>query len=288
MLLLPGRALPQKIYPHTPQETYGSGQQIDSGHSFARLSLASNEPKKGYTFAIAKVSGRMTVDQKQPANSVLNVSLYPAGQGRRLLMSDGSFGDVTAGDLASYTLFSFQSKSAAALADGRMEFSGTLTMTYVEREVSMQWSIAYSGPDYGPPKATVITREVKFITGPPSSRGWPEHSLAVSSSAPQFSALAALSLEDTPKMREMLLSSDWPAVVLDEKCETPRTTWRDYRGVVCTGVPIETSHPEETVEWNVAYSGPHPASAPSGDKLEIELHLTLLSPDKAAGSAASP
>jgi polyisoprenoid-binding protein YceI len=289
ILLLPGRALPQKTYRHTPEETYGSGQQIDSDHSFAKISLASSsEPKKGFTFAIARVSGRMTVDQKQPANSVLNVSLYPADQGRRLLKSDGSFGDVTAGDLASYTLFSFQSKTAAALPDGRMEFSGTLTMTYVEREENMQWSIAYSGPDYGPPKATVITREVKFVTDPPSSRGWPEHSLAVSSSAPQFSALAALSLEDTPKLREMLLGSNWPPVVLDEKCETPRATWRDYRGVVCTGVPIETSHPEETAEWNVAYSGPQPASAPTGDRLEIELHLILLSSRNAAGLTASP
>jgi polyisoprenoid-binding protein YceI len=289
MLLLPGFALPQKTYPHTPEEPYGSGQQIDSAHSFAKISLASSsEPKKGYTFAIAKASGRMTVDQKQPANSVLAVSLYPAGESRKLLKSDGSFGNPTAGDLASYTLFSFQSKSAAELPDGRMEFSGTLTMTYVEREVNMQWSIAYSGPDYGPPEATVITREVKFVTEPPSSRARPEHSPAVSRSAPQFSALAALSLEDNPKLREMLLGSDWPPVVLDEKCETPSTTWRDYRGVVCTGIPIETSYPEETVEWNVAYSGPQPASAPTGDRLEIELHLTLLPPDKAAGSTASP
>jgi len=283
MLLLPGRALPQKIYPHTPEETYGSGQQIDSARSFARISLASSsEPKKGYTFAIAKVSGRMTVDQKQPANSVLNVSLYPAGQSRRLLKPDGSFGVVTAGDLAIYTLFSFQSKSATALPDGRMEFSGTLTMTHVEREENMQWSIAYSGPNYGPPEATVITREVEFVTEPPSSRVQPEHSPAVSSSAPQFSALAGL--EDTPKLREMLLSSDWPPVVLDEKCEPPSATWQDYRGAVCTGVPIETSYPEETVEWNVAYSGPQPARAPTGDKLEIELHLTLLPPDKAPAS----
>jgi polyisoprenoid-binding protein YceI len=288
MLLLPGFALPQKAYPHTPEEPYGSGQQIDSARSFAKISLASSsEPKKGYTFAIAKASGRMTVDQKQPANSALAVSLYPAGERRRLLKSDGSFGVVTAGDLANYTLFSFQSKSAAALPDGRMEFSGTLTMTYVEREESMQWSIAYSGPNYGPPEATVITREVKFVTEPPSSRGQPEHSLAVSTSAPQFSALAGF--EDTPKLRETLLSSDWPPVVLDEKCEIPSSvTWQDYRGVACTGVPIETSHPEETVEWNVAYSGPQPTSAPTGDRLEIELHLTLLPPDKAAGSTASP
>jgi hypothetical protein len=101
------------------------------------------------------------------------------------------------------------------------------------------------------------------------------------SGAPGFSAVASLSLKDFPKLRETLLSSYWPRVVLDEKCSIPwyGPSMRVYRGSTCTGILIDTSHPEMTTDWNIAYSWPRPVGGlPTGEKFRIKLYVVVPHP----------
>jgi polyisoprenoid-binding protein YceI len=264
----------------SPQNLAHPGaQEIDSAHSFATLAFISTaDPQKVFTIAAAKIAGRATLDPKTPANSLVDVRLYPAGEGARLLKPDGTF-DLTAANLARYTLISFRSTRASALPGGRLDLFGDLTITSVERETNVDWNTSYSGPQFGPATVDTQTREAAFATERPSSRAWPEHSLAVSSAAPQFSAVTTLSFEDFPKLRERLLASDWPRVALDEDCRIPpeAATIRDYHGVVCTGVPIDTSRPAQVPPWSVAYSGPDRERA-SGNRLRIALYIVLVAP----------
>jgi YceI-like domain len=247
--------------------------RIDSAHSTASLSLVSSQSGISWNVGIAKVSGTVILDNNNPGEDVLDLNIYPARQEARLLNPDGSFRKNSSADLSRYTLMSFHSSSAKQNRDGKVAVTGELTVTYVNRETSIVWSDAYSGPDYGEPVAQRWTGEVTFVLGAPT----PVPPTAIKKSK-QITALAILNRQDFPGLRTAWLEAIWPIVVEDEHCEMPpvKPSMRDYSGAVCTGTPIEVtplSRPQQRI--GADYPGPNEVTAPESDAATILIHLRL-------------
>ena len=248
--------------------------RIDSAHSTASLSLVSSQSGISWNVGIAKVSGTVILDNNNPGEDVLDLNIYPARQEARLLNPDGSFRKNSSADLSRYTLMSFHSSSARQNRDGKVAVTGELTVTYVNRETSIVWSDAYSGPDYGEPVAQRWTGEVTFVLRAQRQATTTAHN----NGREEISARAIISRKDFPGLRTAWLEAIWPMVVEDEHCEMPpvKPSMRDYSGAVCTGTPIEVtplSRPQQRITAD--YPGPNEVTAPESDAATILIHLRL-------------
>ena len=251
--------------------------RIDADHSSASLYLgSSSNATSAFNVAIAKVSGKASLDTSMPVKSDLHLYIYPAGEASLLLARDGSFRSGAFADLARYTLMTFESKRATLAGDGKIEFTGDLTVTYVERPAAAAWNNAYDGTAYGEPVARSATREVTFVVETPSSAIITGQKYGTV----KILASAAINRKDFPGLWTALRDSDWPVVVEDENCQMPqvRGSLRDYQGAVCTGTPILVeTHQQTPDEFHTDYSGPQGTPGPAGDQVTIRVHLRLTS-----------
>jgi polyisoprenoid-binding protein YceI len=258
------------------------GRQVDPAHSTADLSLvSSNNGALSLDVGIAMVAGRMTLNKGKPAESSLYLSLYPARQQSRLLKPDGEFRGGVLAELGRYTLMSFQSRQAAATAEHKIAFSGDLTVVHVQRESNVAWNDAYSGSVTDEPRIDKMTREVTFVVDVASL----QNSQATGQNF-EITAVAGIERRNFPGFVSALRDSDWPVVVLDEKCEMPyypALTARDYSGPVCMGKAIETRPSAEVYYAIPNKAGTKVWALPTGDELEIVAHLQL-EPTGSAGS----
>lgn len=248
--------------------------RIDSRYSTASLSLASSTRGISWNVAIAKVSGTVTLNN-DPDKDAVNFAIYPARQGSRLLDPSGGLRENSFAELSRYTAMSFRSGQVTQNRDRKIAVTGELSVTHVTREVSVIWSNAYSGPDYGDPIAQTTTRQVTFIFDAPN----PTIAAMDDHSSEERSARATVDLRNFPGLRSAWLDSVWPIVVEDEHCEmpAPRGSFRDYAGAICTGTPIEVTPlyqpPPPLVRSD--YPGPYEVTAPATDEATIIIHLRL-------------
>jgi polyisoprenoid-binding protein YceI len=259
--------------------------RVDPGHSTASLYLqAANDASSALNVAIAKVSGTAYWDRDKPSNSIFNLSIYPAVQDSQLLAEDGSFRKDGLANLARYTLLTFQSKSAALDRSGKLLVAGNLTVAYVEREASQEWSAAYTGAVPGDPVVRRSTHEVHLIVenvAPNEGREWP-------AAKPDLFGSIATTEEAAPGLKHALRDAVWPIVVEDERCEMPAPTadMRAYQGAICSGTPLLVEPSGKMPAWSSqGYSGsidPNPALL---QHVSILLRLRLLEPKlrKASG-----
>jgi len=252
--------------------------RIDSGHSVARLSLvSSNSANPPYNVGNAEVMGWVNAPTKDPAKATFEFFIYPAEQGPRLFDADGNLRFDSYAELARYSFLSFKSNRAAWGRDGKLELTGDLILTHVERTPKMDWSIAYNGASYSEPDTDRIARDVTFVAQ--MSR----EGLATGLEIGQFqvSAIATIHREDFPELWPALRDSIWPVVVQDRDCRPPdsKPTMRDYKGFDCTGrvVPV-TPLPEPPRNFNAAYPGPLTSNPPTGDEVTIQVQLRVLPP----------
>ena len=245
--------------------------QIDSEHSTARLTLISANGTNSLDAGIARVSGIVKLDSGTPGEDFLDLTIYPAHQGSRLLNPDGSLRNHGSADLSRYTVISFHSDHAASSRDGRLEIIGQLTINYFKRQPIIDWNNAYSGPSYDGLVQQSATHTATFILD------W--QSISVAGPFPDhISAETTIARQDFPNLRTSLLDSVWPLVVEDEHCEMPptRADMRDYSGAICTGTPVLPTPPAQPTEYYFAgdYPGATQTSPPS-DRANINLHLRL-------------
>lgn len=256
---------------------------IDSAHSTARFSVvSSNNSTAPVDIAIAKVTGSVSLDESRNDESKnvqpsLRLTIYPAGQESSLLNPDGSLRNGALAALPSYTVMSFQSKSAVVNREGEIEFTGDLTLVHVQRETTVPWNIGYDGSVPTEPVANTMTREVTFIADLsnlifPAGR---------ENRSAEITAQAIIQRNNFPGLVAALRDSNWPVVVLDEECQMPyypALTARDYNGPSCSGMPIERGpHPAPPPPYNfvpnsVGTAVPVP---PTGDRVRILAHLRL-------------
>jgi polyisoprenoid-binding protein YceI len=255
-------------------------QQVDSAHSTASLTVSSSSGGNSWNVGVAKVGGTVRWDEQDITKSVWNLTIYPAKQGGLLLNPGGSVRNYQAGNLARYTVMTFQSTRAEVEASGALRVHGTLTFTHVEREADITWSNAYSGADYGPPVERSTSGEVVVTLENAAS---PASGLAAKR---VISGFTAIRRGEFPELGDALVDAIWPIVVEDENCEmpSPKASWRDYQGAICTGHVVPVAPPSQTwQEFGIDYPNRHEAQAPAPDTATIALHLNFVQPKSAAG-----
>jgi polyisoprenoid-binding protein YceI len=179
--------------------------QIDPKHSVAPLALGSGANQ--LQIGLARVSGEVVFESSDPGDPIVTLKIV---------------GDAREADYAS---MSFRSKRSGIRSDGKLTVTGDLTVTRVERSVTMEPNDAYAGPRYGEPVARTATRQITLVFSDPRQ---------VKNGAMQFSGRSTVSREDFPSLLDAIALDNWPGQLInDEKCENPSTVGEDYSGVKC-------------------------------------------------------
>src|SRR5208283_1384023 len=141
------------VVPREPVATTGSWQ-VDERHSSAQLSAdgTTNFGKSPITMTIglARVEGTVKLDGTNPANSAFDLHLYPASSMTPPIGEDGRIKNEWIASQANTTLVCFHSKGTQQTADGRLQTTGQLSVTRVDRNVEVVANEGYAGPVYGP------------------------------------------------------------------------------------------------------------------------------------------
>jgi len=181
--------------------------KLDADHSTARILLGAN----AFNIGVARVGGNVELDAAEPTNSVLDLSIDPAGG----------------------KLITFQSRSATRTRDGKLAVSGELTLSRVVREVILNTAEDYYGPVYGEPITQTVTHEVTFVL-PMSARGEQAETTAEANIFP----------ESFPELFAAVADANWPPVIQDKACEMPLAD-ENYAGALCYGTAVEPDRGED-------------------------------------------
>jgi polyisoprenoid-binding protein YceI len=207
--------------------------QVDARHSEAKLITDATtdygKTKMNLTLGFARVNGRVTIDDGDPSKSSIEFRLYPATSMAPDIDEDGKSLTHWLENLSNHTLVCFHSKKVLRTADGRLQATGDLTVTRVDRNVEMTPNEAYAGPVYGPPVIHRVSREATFVFDfPPAD--------ANGQKASSIKALGSTSMfrEDFPQLVRTVVSTYWPPVVQDENCQVPAAS-EAYSGSQCMG-----------------------------------------------------
>jgi len=257
---------------------------LDSTTSSARLFQGSATDPDSVNTGVARVAGKVKLDPNDLQNSAFDLSIYPADeQWGHALSPEGTLPAGYVPDATDHTLLTFHSKRILRMGNGKLQVIGNLTLTRVERSVTLTPNEAYAGPVYGDPVIHTETRKVTFL--------FPNLSAALSSGsltpvalqnkdALELSASAHVSYEDFPELLTTIQATNWPAVVQNEVCQTLSTIGGEgYAGPTCRGTVIAVTHHDNcqiiTSVGGEGYSGPV-CAPPAGNETTIALDLKLL------------
>lgn len=264
-----------------PSSAQDNTWQIDFNHSYARLS-AGVSANSNFTLGAARVSGTVNLDTKDPVKSTLVFNIYPAGIYPPAVNPDAKLKIDSLSDVANYTLFSFHSRRGALTPDGKLELTGDLTLTHVERAATFMPSEGYTGPLYGDLVIHTVTREAKFVVEIPG----PADRQRQVNKRTEISALASIKDEDFPQLQTSIVDASWPPLVQDENCQMPSTVGEDYQGAVCRGTPLNMpSFRELPVVVGEDYHGPDTLTAQRGDKVKVMIAVHLEMAEEARGGS---
>ncbi len=264
-----------------PASTSGSWQ-VDTRHSDAQLitdgTTEYGKTKMDFTLGFGRVNGSVKIDDADPTKSSIVFRFYPANGMEPTIAESGKFLSQWVMNQANHTLVCFHSKSVERTADGRLQATGDLTITRVDRNVDITPTEAYSGPVYGPPIIHRVSREATFVF---DLNGQKDGVI-------QASASTSVGRENFPQLVKAVVSTSWPPLVEDESCQNPAGGSESYRGFQCSGTFMESSGlpPAPGIQASEDYSGP-PSNfnAVVGNHLNIVLHLRLMA--KASGETAA-
>src|SRR5271169_4931239 len=221
--------------PNKPPSMAGSWQ-VDARHSDAKLITDATtdygKTKMNLTLGFARVNGRVTIDDGDPSKSSIEFRFYPATSMAPDIDEDGKSLTHWLENLSNHTLVCFHSKKVVRTADGRLQATGDLTVTRVDRNIEMTPNEAYSGPVYGPPMIHRVSREATFVFDlPADGNGHKDRGI-------QASASTSVGRENFPQLVKTVISTYWPPVVQDEKCQASEAS-EAYKGAQCTGTVLE-------------------------------------------------
>jgi len=227
---------------------------------------------------VAQVGGTAKLGAADPLAASLEFNLVPGGEGAELLAPDGTLRTDLVARLVRYTTMSFHSTRARVRRDGRLEFTGELTITHVTREsIPTAWNSANTFPDYTDPAISHTACTVSFVLASPRA----ESLAAYLQKQNDLIATATVNSSDFPELPGIVLDSYWPAVAQDEQCApaTSSVGSRDYSGFVCSGKAITiTPSYQRAQTFGVDYSGLRKHDAPTSGPVTILLHLKLAPP----------
>ncbi len=253
---------------------------LDSSSSDAIFFQGSAENPFSLNTGVARVTGIVSLGTDLD-HSVVELSIFPADEdwGHTLIL-EGHLPTSYVPDASDNTLLTFKSKRILNTMDGRLEILGDLTLTRVERSISIIPSDAYAGPVYGDPVIHTETHEATFLFPNPSSHVSPGPLTATlqTNSSLELLGSTRINYESFPQLLSAIKDTNWPAIVKDEQCQMPSTIGEDYSGARCTGTvvaAVNNANCQMPATVGEDYSGPI-CTPPAGDETTIVLDLKLL------------
>jgi len=159
----------------TKPVSMGGSWQVDTRHSAAQLitdgTTDYGKTKLDFTLGFGRVNGEMNINDADPTKSNIVFAFYPSNAMSPMIAENGKFLSEWLADQANHTLVCFHSKTVQRTADGKLQATGELAVTRVDRNVDATPSEAYSGPVYGPPIVHRIGREATFVFDFPAADG---------------------------------------------------------------------------------------------------------------------
>ena len=149
---------------------------------------------------------------------------------------------------------------------------GQLSVTRIERSVTIEANEAYAGPQYGEPVAHSYTSQIVLAFPDPRH-------VTANNGVMEFNGTTSVSREDFPQLLDALTLDTWPTMLVnDKKCEAPSTIGEDYQGMECTGTVIASVHNEVVTTGapsGEGFYGFEPVVKPDRNKGMIALDLQL-------------
>jgi len=233
--------------------------RADSNHSSARIAVKAQNPgETSISLGSASAAGILRVDNRNPEDSTFQFDLYPAGAASAAASDDPS----------GSTHITFRSEKASLTSDGKLKFTGTLTVSSVVRDVQLEGNEAYSGPVETGRVVYQASREESLILAIPAS----SHGRAFT----DVSTSLKINAEDFPELVDELLAINWPSKAQSVSCEPSTSFGEDYSGTLCTGASVESrSVTRVATSISEDYSGGEPISAQPTNVVTFALHLRL-------------
>jgi polyisoprenoid-binding protein YceI len=259
--------------------------QVDTRHSDAKLITDATtdygKTKINITLGFARLFGTVKIDDADPAKSSVEFRFYPAMSMAPSIDEDGKSLKQWLQNPANQTLVCFHSKRVVRTPDGRLQATGELAVTRVDRNVEAVPSEAYAGPVYGPPMIHRVSREETFVFDLRDSSGNGQKEVGT-----QASASTRMAREDFPQLVKTVVSTYWPPLVQDEDCQVPDAN-EAYSGSRCTGTYLATAGlpAEPHASSGEDVGAQQNFNALVGEHLSILLHM-YLSP-RASGEQAA-
>ena len=213
--------------------------QVDTRHSDAKLITDATtdygKTKINVALGYARIRGDFKIDDADPTKSSIEFRFYPATSMAPPIAEDGKFLSHWFENLSNHTLVCFHSKHVVRTPDGRLQATGELAVTRVDRNVQADPTEAYAGPVYGPPIIHRVSREATFVfdVNDANASGQKEGSLQASGSTSMFQ-------EDFPQLVKTVVNTYWPTVVQEQDCQNPDAS-EAYSGARCTGTYLSTA-----------------------------------------------
>lgn len=254
----------------------GGSYEVDAHHSDVQLVTDATTDygkiKVDVTLGFARVTGRVELNNDDLARSSFNLRIYPADSMLPDIDEEGKFLSMWLADLSNHTLICFHSKGAVRTAEGRLQTTGNLVITRVDRNLeSSSPSEAYAGPIYGQPMVHRVSREATFVFDAPTADGKGQKDGVVASGSTRMFR------EDFPQLVRAVLATYWPPVVQDRNCQPATGTGEDYQGAICTGTVLMAGALPEAPHSSGAedYPGAGNFNALVGNRLNVLVHLRL-------------
>jgi polyisoprenoid-binding protein YceI len=270
----------------TTTTTNAGAWQVDASHSDAQFVTDATtnygKQKMNATLGFARVNGIVILDDGDPTQSRIDLHIYPAMAMSPPISEDGKALNQWLASLANNTLLCFHSKKIVRSSDGRLQTTGDLVLTRVDRNIiESNANEGYSGPVYGPPMIHRMAHEATFVFNLPAASANQQKD-----SNRQESGSTSLFRENFPQLIATVVKTYWPPVVQDENCQYPGAS-EDYHGAQCKGTVLKApALPQAPHAGNLEdFPGPSGFNTIVGNQMTILVHMRL-TPQTAQQAAA--
>ena len=226
----------------TPAVAQGTVWRIDSAQSTARLYVTSTTRRDArINVGVARLTGNILQGEGSVLPATVAFQIYPADRNPQFRKPDGGLPSSQTQVRANSTTIAFRSRTVQLLDQKSVLVRGDLTATYVSQNADYDPSKGYSGPVYGPPVIHSVKREVGFVfrVAPAGKREARKESV-------EWSASSVIAGDLFPELWNAVVTTDWPAFLVNEQCNPPADGGEDFSVPACTGKLIEPAPPTDT------------------------------------------
>ncbi len=269
-----------------PTPSLAGSWEVDTRHSDAKLITDATtdygKTKINVALGYARIGGVFKIDDADPAKSSVEFRFYPAMSMAPSIDERGKFLKEFLQNPANQTLVCFHSKRVVRMPDGRLQATGELAVTRVDRNVEAEPTEAYSGPVYGPPIIHRVWHEATFVFDLQDANGSGQKEATL-----QASGSTSMFREDFPQLVKTAVNTYWPTVVQEQNCQYPDAS-EAYSGAECTGTYLATAGlPEAPHEGGGEGVGVQQNfSAIVGNQLTVLVQLRLVPRSSAEAAVA--